>query len=132
MADRGRAQRTTGIGLAVMLLSWIPIALLNTSLWFLVLGVIAIDFGLQSVHVANQGLIYRVRPEAQSRLTAGYMLFYSIGSAAGSIVSTWAYAQGGWPAVCTAGAITSFTALAFWIVTRHLTPEEPPLKRLPS
>lgn len=123
-ADRGRAQRTTAIGLWAMLLSWPLIALLPWSIWAMVLGVVAIDFGLQSVHVANQSLIYRVRPEAQSRLTAGYMIFYSIGSATGSIASTMVYAHGGWSAVCLAGAAASGLALAFWALTRHLTPQD--------
>ncbi len=123
-ADRGHAQRTTGIGLSVMLVSWALIAMLPWSIWAMVVGVVTIDFGLQSVHVANQSLIYRVRPEAQSRLTAGYIIFYSIGSATGSIASTMVYAQGGWNGVCLAGAITSGLALAFWAVTRHLTPQD--------
>ncbi|MGF6347829.1 MFS transporter [Variovorax sp. W2I14] len=125
-ADRGRAQRTTGIGLVVMLLSWALIALLPWSIWAMVIGVVTIDFGLQSVHVSNQSLIYRVRPEAQSRLTAGYMIFYSIGSATGSIASTMVYAHAGWNGVCIAGAITSGIALAFWVLTRHLTPADSP------
>jgi len=124
-SDRGLAQRTTGIGLVIMLAAWLPIALLSWSLWALVIGVIAIDFGLQSVHVANQSLIYRVRPEAQSRLTAGYMIFYSIGSATGSIVSTLVYAHAGWMGVCLLGAAVSALALLFWALTRHLTPERP-------
>lgn len=124
-ADRGHAQRTTGIGLSIMLLSWLPIALLPWSLWALIVGVITIDFGLQSVHVANQSLIYRVRPEAQSRLTAGYMVFYSIGCAAGSIASTLVYARAGWNGVCLVGAAITAIALAFWVLTRHLTPEGP-------
>lgn len=123
-ADRGHAQRTTGIGLVVMLLSWALIAMLPWSIWAMVIGVITIDFGLQSVHVSNQSLIYRVRPEAQSRLTAGYMIFYSIGSATGSIASTMLYAHGGWNSVCLAGAVTSGVALAFWVATRHLTPPD--------
>ncbi|MGJ7605672.1 MFS transporter [Variovorax sp. LT1R20] len=123
-ADRGHAQRTTGIGLVVMLLSWALIALLPWSIWAMVIGVVTIDFGLQSVHVSNQSLIYRVRPEAQSRLTAGYMIFYSIGSATGSITSTIVYAHAGWNGVCIAGAVTSGLALAFWAATRHLTPPD--------
>jgi predicted MFS family arabinose efflux permease len=121
-ADQGHAQKTTGIGLIVMLGSWLPIALLPYSLWGLVAGVIMIDFGLQSVHVSNQSLIYRVRPEAQSRLAAGYMLFYSIGSAAGSAVSTLVYAKAGWLGVSLAGAGISGLALLFWLLTRHLAP----------
>nr|CEL22906.1 MFS permease protein [Kibdelosporangium sp. MJ126-NF4] len=116
LTDRGHAQRITGIGLAVMLVSWIPIALLPQSLWGLVIGVLAIDFGLQSVHVANQGLIYRTRPEAQSRLTAGYMVFYSVGSATGAIVSTVTYTHAGWAGVCVLGAAIGLAALLFWSV----------------
>ena len=81
------------------------------------LGVVTIDFGLQSVHVSNQSLIYRVRPEAQSRVAAGYMIFYSIGSAIGSIASTMTYAHGGWTGVCLLGAATSTSALVFWALT---------------
>lgn len=121
-ADRGHAQRTTGIGLTIMLLSWLPVAFMQTSLWFLILGIVTIDFALQAVHVSNQSLIYRVRPEAQSRLTAGYMIFYSIGSAAGSLGSTLIYAYAGWAGVTLTGAGISALALMFWALTRHLTP----------
>lgn len=123
LSDLGFAQRTTGIGLALMLLSWGAIALLPWSLWSLIVGVVAIDFGLQSVHVANQSLIYRVRPEARSRLVAGYMLFYSLGSASGSISSTLIYAEAGWNGVCLLGATLSGIAFLFWLSTKHLTPE---------
>ncbi|WP_288192907.1 MFS transporter [uncultured Phyllobacterium sp.] len=121
-ADRGHAQRTTGITLTIMLLSWIPVAFMQTSLWFLIIGIVTIDFALQAVHVSNQSLIYRVRPEAQSRLTAGYMIFYSIGSAAGSLGSTLVYASAGWIGVSLAGAGISALALMFWAATRHRTP----------
>jgi predicted MFS family arabinose efflux permease len=122
-----RAQRTTGIGLGIMLASWLPIALLPQSLWGLIVGVITLDFGLQSVHVANQSLIYRVRPEAQSRLTAGYMLFYSIGSATGAIASTVVHASAGWGGVCVLGATVTLIALLFWAFTQHKGANHDPL-----
>lgn len=125
LADRGLAQLATGVALAIMLVSWLPIALLPDSLWFLAIGVVAMDFGLQSVHVANQSLIYRVRPEARSRLTAGYMIFYSIGCATGSIVSTLVYAHFGWTGVCALGAAISAIAFIFWALTCHLMPDLP-------
>lgn len=122
LADRGYAQWTTGVALAIMLASWLPIALLHYSLWCLVTGVVAMDFGLQSVHVTNQSLILRLRPEARSRLTAGYMIFYSIGSASGAAASTLVYAQFGWIGVCTLGAGISAAAFLLWVFTRHLMP----------
>jgi predicted MFS family arabinose efflux permease len=119
LADRGHAQRATGIGLALMLASWPVIGLLPWSLWGLVIGVLVFDFGLQAVHVANQSLTLRARPAAQSRLTAAYMVFYSIGSATGAITSTVVYASAGWTGVCVLGAAVTSTALLFWALTRH-------------
>ena len=120
--DHGFGQRTTGIALALMLVAWGPIALLPHSILWLVIGVVIIDFGLQATHVTNQAMIYRVRPEAQSRLTAAYLLFYSIGSALGSSASTWIYALAGWIGVCLLGAGTSATALLFWAATGRAMP----------
>ncbi|WP_273825017.1 MFS transporter [Pseudomonas asplenii] len=113
-ADRGRAQWVSGLALAMMLLSWLPIAFTQSSLWALLLGVIALDLGLQAVHVTSQALIYSVRPQAQSRLAAGYMLFYSVGSAGGAVGATAMYAWGGWLGVCLLGAAISATALVYW------------------
>ncbi|QXI31439.1 MFS transporter [Pseudomonas vanderleydeniana] len=113
-ADRGRAQWVSGLSLAMMLLSWLPIAFTQSSLWALLLGVIALDLGLQAVHVTSQALIYGVRPQAQSRLAAGYMLFYSIGSASGAVGATAMYAWAGWTGVCLLGAAISATALVYW------------------
>ncbi|WP_017906606.1 MFS transporter [Pseudomonas asplenii] len=113
-ADRGRAQWVSGLALAMMLLSWLPIAFTQWSLWALLLGVIVLDLGLQAVHVTSQALIYSVRPQAQSRLAAGYMLFYSAGSASGAVGATAMYAWGGWTGVCLLGAAISATALVYW------------------
>ncbi|MEK4661235.1 MFS transporter [Priestia sp. FSL H7-0729] len=120
LADRGLGQKTTGISLVILLLSWLPIGYVHHSLWFLILGVILLDLAVQAVHVTNQSLIYEVRPEAQSRLTAAYMIFYSVGSAAGSIVSTQVYAWAGWTAVCWLGAGVSAGALLFWMIDHHV------------
>jgi predicted MFS family arabinose efflux permease len=119
LADRGFTQRATGIGLAVMVASWPLIALLDESLWGLALGVSAFDFGLQCVHVSNQSLILRARSDAGSRLTAGYMVCYSVGSATGAVLSTVLYASTGWLGVCAAGGAVSLTALAWWAVTHR-------------
>lgn len=114
-ADRGWAQWTSGLALALMLASWLPIAFTQSSLWALLVGVITFDLGLQAVHVTSQSLIYSVRPEAQSRLAAGYMVFYSIGSAGGSIASTTVYAWAGWTGVCLLGAAINGVALLYWL-----------------
>jgi predicted MFS family arabinose efflux permease len=117
-ADRGFAQWTTGISLALLVFSWLPISFLASSRLALVAGVILLDLAVQAVHVTNQSLIFAVHPEAQSRLVGGYMVFYSIGSALGSITSTTIYAAAGWHGVCLSGAGYGGVAFIFWAVTR--------------
>lgn len=120
LADRGWGQRTTGVALFLLTVSWLPINDLKHSLIFLIIGVVLLDAAVQAVHVTNQSLIFNVRPEARSRLTAAYMIFYSIGSATGSIASTKLYAYAGWNAVCLFGAAISSIAFIFWALTRRL------------
>ncbi len=125
LADRGLGQRTTGLALAVLLISWLPISYTEYSLPVLVVGILLLDAGVQAVHVTNQSLIFAVRPEARSRLTGGYMIFYSIGSATGAIASTHIYAYFGWRGVCLFGAAVSAIALLFWALTlRQIRPAD--------
>ncbi|MEK3687985.1 MFS transporter [Paenibacillus sp. FSL R10-2736] len=120
LADRGLGQKTTGAALTLLLLSWLPISYTQHSLPALIAGIILLDLAVQAVHVTNQSMILNLHPEARSRLTAGYMIFYSIGSATGSIASTSIYAYSGWNGVCLLGAIVSALALLFWALTRRL------------
>ncbi|MYV94952.1 MFS transporter [Streptomyces sp. SID1034] len=121
--DRGLSQRTTGIALALLAASWLPLAFTRSSLWALVVGVILLDLAVQAVHVTNQTLIHALHPDAGSRLIGGYMIFYSIGSATGAIAATSLYTAAGWGAVCALGAAISCLALALWTLTRHSTPD---------
>ncbi len=115
LSDRGWSGKVTGYALGLLLLAWLPISLMYHSILFLIIGVVLLDLAVQAVHVTNQSLIYKARPEAQSRLTAAYMIFYSIGSAAGSILSTQMYAWFGWEGVCWLGGIVSGLAMLTWL-----------------
>ncbi|MFK0248615.1 MFS transporter [Amycolatopsis azurea] len=116
LADRGRAQWTTGLALGLLLVSWLPLGFTRASLWALVAGAILLDLAVQAVHVTSQTLIYPLRPDAGSRLIGGYMIFYSVGSGVGAIASTAVYAVAGWTGVCLLGAAFSASALAVWNV----------------
>nr|WP_232278894.1 MFS transporter [Paenibacillus sp. 481] len=121
LADRGYGQRTTGVALSLLLLSWLFISYTEQSLFALIVGIILLDLAVQAVHVTNQSMIFTLHAEARSRLTAGYMMFYSIGSAAGSITSTYVYAHYGWSGVCLLGALVSALALLLWAMTSRVT-----------
>ncbi|MBZ9975076.1 MFS transporter [Mesorhizobium sp. BR-1-1-10] len=117
LVDRGHGQMVTGLSLLMMAAAWLPIAFMGTSLWLLVAGVVMLDLAIQAVHVANQSLIFARRPDARSRLVGGYMIFYSVGSALGSIASTMVYAAAGWSGVSFLGASIGLIALLFWALT---------------
>jgi predicted MFS family arabinose efflux permease len=99
LADQGRGQWTTGLGLGILLISWTCIACLHRSLLTLVIGIILLDFAVQAVHVTNQSMIFAARPEAKSRLVAAYMVFYSVGSGVGAAAATRTYAAFHWAGV---------------------------------
>ncbi|MEE1753017.1 MFS transporter [Streptomyces sp. SP18CS02] len=112
--DRGLSRRTTGIALALLAASWLPLSFTRNSLWALVVGVVLLDLAVQAVHVTNQTLLYARHPDAGSRLIGGYMVFYSIGSATGALAATSLYALIGWGAVCALGAAFSCLGFALW------------------
>jgi len=120
-ADRGYAQRTSLAALVILLLAWGPLSLMAYSLWALVIGIVLLDLGGQALHVTNQSMIFRTRPEAHSRLVGLYMLFYAIGSGLGAISTTATYAYAGWFGVCALGAGVSLLALLFWWMTRKVS-----------
>ena len=117
LADRGWAQAATGVALGLLLVAWLPLGLGSQHLAGLIVGVVLLDLGGQAVHVLNQSLVFRLRPEAHSRLVGAYMLFYAAGSGLGAMLSTQVYASAGWSGVCLLGAALSVAALMFWAAT---------------
>ena len=114
LADKGKAHLTTTAGLALLLASWIAIALGQASVLALIVGILVLDLTVQGVHITNQTVIYRLHPDARNRLTAGYMTSYFIGGAAGSLISASAYQHAGWNGVCLAGATVALLNLLVW------------------
>lgn len=120
-ADQGLEQPSTFFALALLLVAWIPLSLLDKSLWALVVGIVLLDLGGQAIHVTNQSMIFRSNPDGHSRVVAAYMLFYAVGSGLGALATTAVYAATGWLGVCILGAAVSLLALAFWALTlRHV------------
>ncbi len=113
LADRGLGNLATRVGLLLLLGSWGLMAFGQVSVVALLAGILLQDLAIQGVHVTNTSSIYRLRPEARSRLTAGYVTCYFIGGASGSLVSSWLYAHFGWSGVVTAGAVLGAVTLAY-------------------
>lgn len=114
LADKGKSHLTTSAGLVLLLLSWAAIWYGHVSVLALIVGILVLDLTVQGIHITNQTVIYRVKPEARNRLTAGYMTSYFIGGAAGSLISASAWQHAGWSGVCGIGAIVAALNLLVW------------------
>lgn len=114
LADRGKGNLATLIGLAALLAAWLPLAFAGKSLWALLVGVLVLDLAVQLIHVSNQNAVYALRPQARNRLNAGYITCYFIGGALGSTLGTQLYDHLGWAGIVGAGAAISTLALAVW------------------
>jgi len=122
LGDRGHGGRATGWGLVLLLLSWALLGFAPRSLAALVAGILLLDLAVQGVHISNQAALYRIRPEARNRLTAGYMTCYFAGGAVGSLLSASAYTRAGWAGVTVVGAVVSAFGLAGWALACRRAP----------
>jgi predicted MFS family arabinose efflux permease len=117
IADKSGPGPAIAIGAGLVLASWAVFGLWG-SVAGLVVGVIALDFGLQSALISNQHIVYALAPEARSRLNTVFMTGMFIGGALGSAGAAFAWAHGGWIAVCLYGAALAALALVLELTAR--------------
>lgn len=115
LSDRGLGQATTAASLVLMVAAWLFLWLGGSSLGWFLLGMLVIDIALPGVHISNQNVIYKLEPEARSRINAIYMTTYFAGAASGSALGALAWRLGGWPAACLFGvALALLAGIALW------------------
>lgn len=103
IADRGYTKTLTWAGIATLAISWTFLYFGGQSLISYIIGYGVINFGLATVHSSNQNIIFRLRPDAKSRINSIYMTFYFIGGACGSALGVYAWHHGGWSMTCLVG-----------------------------
>lgn len=109
-ADRRGATGAVLLGAAVTLVSWLVLGLWG-SLAGLIVGVVLLDFGMQSALVSNQHIVFALRPAARARLNTVLMGGMFLGGALGSALAMLAWNAGGWLAVSLLGiAFATFAA----------------------
>jgi len=86
----------------------------GTSLVALLAGIVVLDVGAQGLHITNQTEVYRLQPEARSRVNAFYMTSCFVGAAAGSAVAAFVYERWIWDGVCALGVAIGLASLALW------------------
>lgn len=108
-ADRQDPRRLVSFSIMLAILAFLWLAWLNSVLWALVLGILAIDLAVQSGQISNQSRIYALRPDARARLNTVYMGSYFVGGALGAGLGSWAWDHWRW------GGVTA-VALSFLLI----------------
>lgn len=84
---------TLALGLSIVAFAWMGI---SGSIPGLIIGVLLLDLGVQSIQVAAQSEVMALLPEARNRLNTIYMVSRFGGGAIGTTIGTWVYASHGW------------------------------------
>lgn len=116
IADKHGPRAMIALGAIHALLAWTVFGLW-TSLAGLVVGVILLDFGVQSALISNQHVVYALRPEARARLNTLFMGAMFLGGAAGSAAATQAWTWGGWAGVSVLGGGLAAVATALQLAS---------------
>jgi len=114
-ADRKGPHLVIALGAALTLVSWIVFGVW-TSIPGMVVGVVVLDFAVQSALVSNQHIVYALRPEARARLNTIFMGGMFLGGAVGSAAATQAWDAGGWFGVSILGIVLTALATAIQLV----------------
>lgn len=125
-ADRGYSIQLSFLGTFFLLISWLAMYYSSLNLIFYIIGFAVINLGLAFVHSCNQNIIYRIRPDAKSRINAIYMTFYFGGAAMGSALGIFSWNYGGWAMTCLIGLVLSLIATSLCFIdyqyfARHQT-----------
>lgn len=109
MAGRVSAFNIILYALLLLLLSWIVFYMGGYTYMGLIIGVILLDLGLQSMHIMNQSSFFALNLGANNRLNTVYMFSYFIGGSAGTYLAAQAWKQAQWNGVVLVGL--GFTVL---------------------
>lgn len=115
--DRGWTYRLTGVTSLLLVSGYALLWLGGTSLAALIAGIVVLDVGAQGLHITNQTEIYRLQPEARSRVNAFYMTSCFVGAALGSATAALVYGAYGWSGVCVLGAGFGLASTLWWSVS---------------
>lgn len=115
-SDRLGTRAVVGASIGIVTLAYLLLSGANSSLTFLVIGVVVLDIGVQAGLVSNQTRAFAVDPKAQGRINSLYMTATFFGGALGTVVSGWLMTHFGWTGIVAFGIALGLVASAFHLI----------------
>ena len=119
LLDKGYARLVT---ISAWLIAAVSLAIgsfANLSIWFVVVMLVAMDFGSQGINVNNQTRLLTTFAEARSRINAAYVTTNFIAAAIGSAVTATLWPTLGWSGLMWLCAGLALVALAGWFAVGY-------------
>jgi predicted MFS family arabinose efflux permease len=115
LSDRGLTRPMTAVAFVVAALAFALAGLGRGNVILLAVAGILIDMAVQSSFIFGQHTIYRLDPDARTRLNSIYIATFFLGGAIGSQAGAVAYHLAGWTAVTVLGGALPVLALLAWL-----------------
>ena len=103
LSDRMNKNNLITLATLIMLVAWLIFEFSGNSIIGLVIGVLLVDMGLQSLHITNQNIIFSRNQDARNRINTIYMVGYFAGGALGTIPGAYAWELFHWEGGATRG-----------------------------
>lgn len=104
------------IATILLLLSWVIFYFGGYTYIGLIVGVILLDLGLQSMHIMNQSSFFALNLGASNRLNTVYMFSYFVGGSLGTFLASQAWKYYQWDGVIGVGIICTLFVLIAHII----------------
>ena len=103
LADRYGTRITLTIALGLLSAGYVLLWVFGYHMAGLVVGVVVLDVGQQTMQISNQTRIFALSSTARSRINTVYMIIFFLGGALGSALSALAWSRWQWNGVCAWG-----------------------------
>ena len=121
-ADKGNPRVAIGYGLAIVAMAFGIFHWMGDTVTGMIIGIVLLDLGQQSVHVSNQARVYALKPEARNRLNTVYMSVSFVGTSIGSAIGLWVWDRFGWTGICATGiTVVSMAFFVYAFTYKHVS-----------
>lgn len=122
LSDRGRASLMTGMLAVLLMAAWGLLFKGGHSIGCLIAGILVLDVAAMGLQVTHQSVIYKLAPEAQSRITSVFVTAGFLGMSLGSALGSWSFSHNGWLGLCLVGGLMPTFLLVHFLATGRRRP----------